>query len=392
MHFTLYANGSSKNHGCEAIWRSTLSILELSENEIFYLSPNPEDEVLYGNPVPSDRLIAANIKRSFVVRAVNKVSSKLIGRGLIPEKFDTSFYEKPFSQSAVALSCGGDNYCYGKAPLWLAAANRKAAEMGVPTVLWGCSVEPSVLKDPAIVRDLQSYALICARESLTYEALLAAGVDKNTHLYPDPAFCLGAEEGPLPEGFVPGNTVGINVSPLILRLEKDKGTALSNFRALISHILQNTDMHIALIPHVVWPGNDDRKPLQLLYNEFAASGRVCLAEDDNCLRLKGLIGRCRFFVGARTHATIAAYSSMVPTLVAGYSVKARGIAKDLFGTDKHYVVPVQQMTGKNELLEAFLWLYENDKTVRARLEEIMPGYKTRAAAAKEPVMQLVSGR
>ncbi len=392
MNFTLYANGSSKNHGCEAIWRSTLAVLELSPDQVFYLSPCPEDEILYGNPVPSDRLIKANLKRSFIVRAANKMSGKLLGRALLPEKFDTSFYERPFSQSDLALSCGGDNYCYGRAPLWLAAANRKAAEMGVPTVLWGCSVEPSALKDPAIVKDLQSYALICARETLTYEALLAAGVDKNTRLFPDPAFCLPTEEGPLPERFAPGNTVGINVSPLVLRLEKGKGTTLANFRGLIEHILRNTDMHVALIPHVVWPDNDDRKPLKMLYDEFADTGRVCLAEDDNCLRLKGLISRCRFFVGARTHATIAAYSSRVPTVVLGYSVKARGIAQDLFGTDKHYVVPVQRLTGRNELLEAFMWLYENECCVRKHLQNVMPDYIEKARAAREPVMQLIGGR
>ena len=49
------------------------------------------------------------------------------------------------------------------------------------------------------------------------------------------------------------------------------------------------------------------------------------------------------FIGARTHATIAAYSSCVPTLVVGYSIKARGIAKDLFGTDEGYVLPVQAL-------------------------------------------------
>ena len=52
------------------------------------------------------------------------------------------------------------------------------------------------------------------------------------------------------------------------------------------------------------------------------TGRVLLVGDHNCMELKGFIGRCRFFVGARTHATIAAYSSCVPTLAAGYSVKS----------------------------------------------------------------------
>ncbi len=51
----------------------------------------------------------------------------------------------------------------------------------------------------------------------------------------------------------------------------------------------------------------------------------------------------------RTHATIAAYSTGVPTLVVGYSVKARGIARDLFGTEDGYVLPVQQLKESDEL-------------------------------------------
>ena len=51
-----------------------------------------------------------------------------------------------------------------------------------------------------------------------------------------------------------------------------------------------------------------------------------MIQDDNCMVIKGYISRCELFIGARTHATIAAYSTGVPTLVLGYSVKARGIA------------------------------------------------------------------
>ena len=67
------------------------------------------------------------------------------------------------------------------------------------------------------------------------------------------------------------------------------------------------------------------------------------------MELKGYIARCRFFVGARTHATIAAYSSCVPTLVLGYSVKSRGIARDLFGNEENYVLPVQSLQEPDEL-------------------------------------------
>ena len=112
---------------------------------------------------------------------------------------------------------------------------------------------------------------------------------------------------------------------------------------------------------------------------------MTVIEDGNCMQLKGFISRCRFFIGARTHATIAAYSTGVPTLVLGYSVKSRGIARDLFGTDENYVVPVQTLTRPNQIQQAFCWLEEHEEEIRARLEQRMPDYIQAACALKEAI-------
>ena len=84
-----------------------------------------------------------------------------------------------------------------------------------------------------------------------------------------------------------------------------------------------------------------------------------MIEDHNAEELKGFIARCKYLVAARTHASIAAYSSKIPTLVVGYSIKAKGIAKDLFGTDEGYVVAVQSLKKVNDLKDRFVWLMEN---------------------------------
>lgn len=74
---------------------------------------------------------------------------------------------------------------------------------------------------------------------------------------------------------------------MIIKHEKAKGMTLLNYRQLIRYIIATTDMQIALIPHVVWNYNDDRIPLQFLYNEFKGTGRVVLIEDHNAEELKG---------------------------------------------------------------------------------------------------------
>ena len=106
-----------------------------------------------------------------------------------------------------------------------------------------------------------------------------------------------------------------------------------------------------------------------------------MVTDRSCTELKYLISNCRFFLGARTHATIAAYSTGVPTLVLGYSVKSRGIARDLFGTEEGYVLPVQKLTRPEELTKAFLRLMDQEEQIRSHLAAILPGYKERAASA-----------
>ena len=132
---------------------------------------------------------------------------------------------------------------------------------------------------------------------------------------------------------------------------------------------------------MVWQSNDDRTVLNRLYEEFGRHERLIPVEDHSAPELKYIISKCRLFVGARTHATIAAYSSGVPTLVVGYSVKARGIARDLFGTEEGYVLPVQGLKEPGELTAAFCRRMEQEAADRKHLTQLMPGYLERAGAA-----------
>jgi len=160
------------------------------------------------------------------------------------------------------------------------------------------------------------------------------------------------------------------------------------YRELIRYVVEETDMQIALIPHVVRAQNDDRKPIHELYEEFKDTGRVVEIPDGSCEELKGIISKCRFFVGARTHATIAAYSTCVPTLVVGYSVKAKGIAKDLFGTEENYVLPVQSLKEKEDLKKAFLWLMKHEEEISEHLGQMMPAYIEKAFMTGKEVDRL----
>ena len=134
-------------------------------------------------------------------------------------------------------------------------------------------------------------------------------------------------------------------------------------------------------------GNDDRSILNKLYDEFKKSERIAVIQDCNCMQLKGYIAKCRFFVGARTHATIAAYSTEVPTLVVGYSIKSRGIAKDIFGSEENYVIPIEQIKEENKLTQAFIWLQGNENHIKEHLKKRMPQYIKDAENVKEKIKE-----
>jgi polysaccharide pyruvyl transferase WcaK-like protein len=170
---------------------------------------------------------------------------------------------------------------------------------------------------------------------------------------------------------------------LIESIESKEGITIENYRFLIKGILDNSTDDIALIPHVVKKNNDDRTLLEKLYNEFKESGRVYLIEDQNCMQLKDVISKCKIFVGARTHATIAAYSTCVPTFVVGYSVKAKGIAKDLFGSYDKYVIPVQNLKNKDDVYNSYCFIADNYDKIKEHLQDIMPKYIERAFEAKK---------
>lgn len=286
------------------------------------------------------------------------------------------------------LSIGGDMYCYELSKKEAITANSAFCKAGAKTVLWGCSLEPELLQEPEVVEDMKRYALITSRESITTEALAAAGITENVKQFPDPAFTLQPEETKLPFGFQKGNTIGINISPMILQHETKDGITIESYRRLIDYILEISDCHIALIPHVMWKHNDDRLTIKELYGVYQGNDRVVQFPDMSCQKIKYVISKCRAFIGARTHATIAAYSSGVPTLVVGYSVKARGIARDLFGTEEHYVLPVQTLSAPEELINAYEWMMSREGEIRARLSEIMPSYCEEAAKAGGEIRKL----
>ena len=122
-----------------------------------------------------------------------------------------------------------------------------------------------------------------------------------------------------------------------------------------------------------------------IYDLAAISQRRLSAEE-----LKGFISRCRVFIGARTHSTIAAYSSCVPTLVLGYSVKSVNIALDLFGKTDGFVVPVDALEDADGLTRAFERMLQTEQLHRQILRERVPAYVKKAGEAAQTLRDFLT--
>lgn len=376
MKKVLFMHSGSGNHGCEAIIRTTAKLLGGPEDVVLWSLAKQEDEK-YGAAELTEKIVVSEQLQRF---SFGYFEALLRRKLLRQQSANMNVFLREQFRGNVAISVGGDNYCYPWSAGQAIALDKEIRKSCRASVLWGCSIDPEAVT-AEVEEDLKQFDLITAREPLTYELLRR--INPNTVKVSDPAFLLDRVDRPLPENFIEGNTVGINVSPLIMKYGTDGNLILKNYEQLIRHILDHTDMGVCLIPHVVWEHNNDLEPVRVLHNMFRESNRVSIITDGSCCELKGYIARCRFFVGARTHATIAAYSSGVPTLAVGYSVKSRGIALDLFGIEEHYVLPVQHMKHPDMLKEEFTWLTEHERQVRSTLATVMPEYKNAAFAAKE---------
>lgn len=375
--FLLYGHGSSLNHGCEAIVKTTISMIKkICDDSSIVLSTLDYDNDKMCFPYVDSFIKNNEVPDNFLFNGISYLNYKLFPKIKISDVHRYSPFNKfvkGLDSQTVCLSVGGDNYCTSN-PAWLYSQNVKIDKRGAKRILWGASVEPETINGK-MMNDLNGYDVIFARETITRDALLEKGYRGKLYLCSDPAFTLDTDLDKIPAEMNDGDWIGLNLSPVILRSESVAGVAYKNYYNFIDYIIKNTSYNIALIPHVVIDGNSDYDAMDQLYREFADTKRILqISNKYSASQYKGIISRCMMFIGARTHATIAAYSNCVPTLVVGYSVKAKGIAKDLFGSYENYVIPVQKMSSDGELIKMFDGFIQRIDEVKKSLEQIMPQY------------------
>lgn len=362
----LYGVATYKNRGVEAIIHSTLNQIDSSKYDLTIAT----GDIAYNELKYQDKVSYIRQSR----RTELTEEEKALEKKYDSMPFDYHNYELLYQKDVVekmkevdiCFSVGGDNYCYPPAS-WLYVLDEKSKQLGHKTVLWGASLFEKI-EEEELLSDLNNFDVLVIRESLTLEAIQKY-VDPNKIIFvKDPAFSLEIKEVALDKWYQKRPYIVLNVSPLTIKNE----TAYQAIVDLIKYLLKETKDSICLLPHVTTEDCNDLEILSRLKKDFLEEERVYLEENSyDCCELKYIISRSKLTIAARTHASIAAYSTCVPTLVIGYSVKARGIAKDLFGSYEDYVVDSKSLTSEL-LIEKTKGILKNQEKIKKTLKMQMP--------------------
>ena len=366
----------SGNRGCEGIARGIANIFQLKPEElILYDISSYDDES--DHRLGLDKVAQLRYKGTVIDEAKRFVARvfKRLGNQNPYMRFLCDYYLHDLTADDVVFITGGDIYCYEGQYVLPNMIAKKAKEIGARTVLYGVSMEESLLT-PEVVDGLKYYDQIVTRESISAETLNKKGLQN--FLYPDPAFSLSPVECKLPDYFGEKDVVGINFSTFT-----DKsGQFRENMINLINYIVSQ-GMCVCLIPHVFWKGQDDRINIKEIADLFNRDVYTLDAERLSYLEIRYLISKCKYFIGGRTHSVVSAYSTHTPCIALGYSVKSRGLAEDI-GLPEYTLVDSKKLTSPDQLLNAFKQLERHSRDIK-KIYESMDEYAQRCYEAREAV-------
>lgn len=170
------------------------------------------------------------------------------------------------------------------------------------------------------------------------------GSKPSVHLSPDVAFSLQSSPPAIIKADPPWKDlpserlIGINVNGLMYNggyTRNDMFGLKLDYRAflprLVEALLAAHDGDIILVPHTyaregdVESDNEACLKLRAALSPENARRLTVITGDYDQHEIKGVIGKCGFFIGSRMHACIAALSQGIPCIGVAYSMKFHGV-------------------------------------------------------------------
>lgn len=326
--------------------------------------------------------------------------------------------KKLLKSSAVLDISGGDSFTdiYGDWRYGLVLLTKQLAlRHKIPLILLPQTYGPfnTPQAEKAASEIVRGSALAWARDARSYEVLKRLAGDafdpekhrrgtdvafglparRPTRMPNDLAEWLGGDGTPL---------VGLNISGLIL---KDPQRARDAFkfkadygqmiRTLVNRLLNETDVRLLLVPHVIRPAGhfeSDPEACQIIADELPAKFKSRVAIVPSTFdqgEIKWIISQCTWFCGTRMHSTIAALSTGVPTAAIAYSPKTLGIFEDCDSGD---AVSDPSKLDTAEATEVLWQAWLNRASAKRRLVEALVNVKHEAADQMDRIATCIRGK
>lgn len=394
---TIYLSGQRTfgNRGCEAIVRSTVGLLRAQFGDVRVLVPSVDierDRAQWPDAAEQGVLFV----KAYLPRAagywvnLQRLPLPVLKRARWPFPMP-HWLKKQLADVDAVLAVGGDNYSLDyRIPSPIMGLDRWAMDMGKPVILWGASVGPFDREPgfvPTVRQHLSRMNFIAVRESASFRYLTEKLGLGNVVQMADPAFMLGRETVDYARFWprCPNGVLGVNVSNLIERYKRPDQNLRQEVAEFVRRAVQDYGMGVLLVPHVnplqgEHEGGDATymAGLQDRLRDLGDSVTM-MPHELNAAQTKYVISQLRFFIGARTHSTIAALSSGVPTVSIAYSIKARGINRDLFGNEDA-VLPTPMLSA-DALQHRLDWLIREERSLQETLARRIPQLQDQAKTA-----------
>lgn len=359
----------SGNRGCVALSISSMFIIDdiLSKKNIsykFYLPQSGHKEYK-----EYEMKVANKVLKYIAIPDISSSSLRSKVKNIIRFKYYRSVLNI-YKHADYILDIGqGDSFAdiYGKKRFdWIFAQYKLGHKFNKPYCILPQTIGPFKSKDikEQAITGIEWAKCVMVRDKQSFDYIKEISPDKKVFEIIDVAFFMPYVKKVFDSSFI---HVGLNVSALLWHggyTEKNQFGLKTDYQKLIRNIikyflsLDNVKLH--LIPHVVGSERyieNDYAVSYDLYEEFNHPNLVLAPLFLDPMIAKGYIAGLDFFMGARMHSTIAAFSSGVPVIPMAYSRKFNGLFCETL--DYQYIVDMKS---------------ENDESI---LYEIKENYKRR---------------
>ena len=309
-------------------------------------------------------------------------SNKMIKRMKNLVKFKSFLFSKKIYKDAdFVMDIGqGDSFAdiYGKGRFdWIFSQYELGMKYKKPYCILPQTIGPFVDNEirKRAVKGIEYSKCVMARDKQSYDFVKELIPNKDVSEIIDVAFFMPYKRKEFDDSYV---HVGLNVSSLLWHggYTQDNQFGLKSdykllVRKIIDHFLSQNGVILHLIPHVV---SSERG----IENDYAVSYDICEEYSNERLVLsplfldpisaKNYIAGMDFFMGARMHSTIAAFSSGVPVVPMAYSRKFNGLFAD---TLEYRYVADMKACNADEILDTIISAYENKDNLRMTINDRM---------------------